>query len=162
LIYVQNLEIFKWECIYKNFQCVYVSCNHYMLTCFFFCKKVIDFFVLFYFIFFQEKFYLPLSFYFSVKSRPSHCREGLKWTFLKKKMRLGPWPHQAGVKINLARSEVSVWMHECVQYFSFLIFLMIVFCLILAFRKRCMSALRTYEHIHEILWWFMRMYVWNA
>jgi len=36
------------------------------------------------------------------------------------------------------------------------------FCLILAFRKRCMSVLRMYEHIYEILWWFMRMYVWNA
>jgi len=51
-------------------------------------------------------------------------------------------------------------MHECMQYFSFLIFL--IFCLILAFKKKCMSALRMNEHIHRILWWFMRMYDGNA
>jgi len=39
LIYVQNLEIFRGECTYKNFQCVYVSCNHDMMTSFFYVKK---------------------------------------------------------------------------------------------------------------------------
>jgi len=55
-IYVQNLEIFKWECIYKNIQCLYVSCNHYMLTSFF-CKKKNDWFfcVILFHIFLQEK-----------------------------------------------------------------------------------------------------------
>jgi len=49
------------------------------------------------------------------------------------------------------------------MYAIFFIFDIIdYFCLTLAFRKRCISVLRTYEHIYEILWWFMRMYVWNA
>ena len=128
----------------------------------FFFLKSGRFFFLSYFIsyFILRKFYFPLSFYFSMRWRPSQCRERLKWFFFKK-LRLRPWPHQASLKINLARSNVSAWMYKCVQYFSFLIFL-IFFCLILAFRKRCMSVLKTYERIYEILWWFMRMYVWNA
>jgi len=53
-------------------------------------------------------------------------------------------------------------VHECTNVcniFHFWYFWF--FCLILTSRKRCMSILRTYEH-YEILWWFMRMYVWNA
>jgi len=90
-IYVQNLEIFKWGCIYKNIQCVYVSCNHYMLTSFF-CKKNDWFFcIILFHIFLREKknlkkqIYLLLSFYGEVKTLTWQCQEGLKWIcFLKK------------------------------------------------------------------------------
>jgi len=90
----------------------------------FFFLKSGRFFFLSYFIsyFILRKFYFPLSFYFSMRWRPSQCRERLKWFFFKK-LRLRPWPHQASLKINLARSNVSAWMYKCVQYFSFLIFL---------------------------------------
>ena len=72
-IYVQTLEIFKWECIYKNVQCVYVSCNHYMLTSFFCKKKMIDFLCVILFNIFVKKKILRNNFicsYLSVRSRP--------------------------------------------------------------------------------------------
>ena len=158
-IYVQSLEIFKWECIYKNIQCVYVSCNYYMLASFLFSKKMIDVFLSYlmsYFISRNFLFYLVFLFFNKVKTFT--VQGGSQMKFLKK-LRLRSLPYQAGLKINLVRSDVSAWMYESVQYFSFLIFLIFS---ILAFRKRCMSVLRTYEHIYEILGWFMRMYVWNT
>jgi len=127
---------------------------------FFFLKNDRLFFELFYFIFYFKKILFSLVFLFFNEVKTFTVQGGSQMNFFKK-LRLRSWPHQAGLKINLARSNISAWMYECVQYFSFLIFL-IFFCLILAFRKRCMSVLRTYEHIYEILWWFMRMYVWNA
>jgi len=123
---------------------------------FFFLKRWLMFFwVILFHILFQENFYLTLSFYFSMRWRPSQCREGLKWNFLKTKVEI------ITVSSGSQNKSCKKWckcmnVRMCAIFF---IFYILDFFSILAFRKRCMSVLRTYEHIYEILWWFMRMYV---
>jgi len=127
-----------------------------MLTSFF-CKKNDWFFcVILFHIFLQENILRNnfICFYFSmVRSRPwlDSVKRDSNGFFLKK----WGWDHNRikRVSINLASSEVSTRMHECMQYFSFLIFLIFF---ILAFKKKCIwvhwECMDIYTESYDDLW----------
>jgi len=94
-----------------------------MLASFLFPKKWLMFFLSYFILYFiSRKFLFYLVFLFFNEVKTFTLQGGSQMKFFKK-LRLRSLPYQAGLKINLVRSDVSAWMYECVQYFSFLIFL---------------------------------------
>jgi len=129
-------RVYLQKYIYFSFKkCVYLSCNHYMLISFLFFLKN-DWF------FFKKKFIFPCLCIFRC-GQDLHNADRVSMEFFEK-LRLRSWLHQAGLKINLSKKWGKCMnARMCAIFFIFDI--LDFFCLILTFRKRCMSVLRTYE-----------------